>query len=109
MVEGVSVLGKVLQKIHTAISECKQESYNVISKFESVSEQFIEPFTFAYYLDRAILVNEKQIYNEIMAAVQDWKNGDWVNSGINVGKAILIVSGEKAAPEVQMGRRMVKQ
>ncbi|CAG9315598.1 unnamed protein product [Blepharisma stoltei] len=96
MVEGFKTLGNTLDHINSAIAECKSKATDVIAIVSKASKQFISPYTFAYHVGRAILVNEKQIYNEITTAMRAWNNAEYFNCGYNIGKAVVIVAQDKA-------------
>lgn len=93
VVKGIQTLGESLSIIHEAISICKPDALIVIEDIKSASKQLAEPFTLAYHIGRALLINEKQIYNELSAASNDWKSADYFNSGVNIGKVMNILVG----------------
>lgn len=58
------------------------------------------PHTFAYHVGKDLVVNGRDIYQEVNTAVADYKAQDWAGFGYNVGEAAAkTILGEQKKPK----------
>ena len=65
------------------------------TKLETMAEFFDNPYSFAFHVGYDLVVNGVNIYSDIEAALNDGQNGDMLNMGRDIGRALaLIILGQ---------------
>jgi hypothetical protein len=57
------------------------------TRLEHLASTIASPTDFAYHVGKDLLINGKDIFGEIAAAIQDYDDSNWESFGENVGKA----------------------
>ena len=70
----------MLETILPAVTDCNIKGD--MNKFEQMSKIFASPSAFAYHAGKDLLLNGKDIYNEINTAESDYKAGNWEDFGV---------------------------
>ena len=85
--EGLKMIGEALESLPAAMKNCEEavaDAKNLIKMIEA----FKSPISFVFHVGKDLIVNGVQIFEEIEAAVKDYKNKDYLDFGINIGKAL---------------------
>ncbi|CAD8071102.1 unnamed protein product [Paramecium sonneborni] len=91
-VEGLSEFPKALEICQSS----SQEALKLAEKIKELIEALSNPTSFIYHIGKDLIINGKDIYQEIFAAVEDWKYGNWNDFGFQLGKAMeQIFIGQK--------------
>ncbi|CAK58903.1 unnamed protein product (macronuclear) [Paramecium tetraurelia] len=83
-VEGISEFPKALETCQSS----SQEAVKLAEKIKDLIEALSNPSSFVYHIGKDLIINGKDIYQEIFAAVDDWKYGKWSDFGFQLGKAM---------------------
>ncbi|CAD8099315.1 unnamed protein product [Paramecium primaurelia] len=83
-VEGLSEFPKALETCQSS----SQEALKLAQKIKDLIEALQNPSSFIYHIGKDLIINGKDIYQEIFAAVDDWKYGNWSDFGFQLGKAM---------------------
>lgn len=93
---GIVALGQAAQIIPNAVQQCNA----TIQDFEALVkaiESFQSPISFVYHVGVSLLLNGREIYDEITNAVADFKAQNWTGFGFYVGEAFAtLVIGDDA-------------
>merc|ERR1711871_1490711 len=95
VLQGIKSLGAALNALKEGLVDCKA-AYGEIQSFVKAFEQFSNPGTFAFHVGKDLLVNGKDIYQEITQAVSLWNSQSYLDCGQQIGKALYkLVVGDK--------------
>jgi len=72
ILNGLKEIGNVLQNVDTDMKDCSAAKEDW-PRLEALAKVFQSPKSFAYHVGKDILVNGKDIFHEIEAAVSDYK------------------------------------
>lgn len=68
------------------------------TRLEHLASTIASPKEFAYHVGKDLLINGKDIFGEVAAAIQDYDDSNWESFGENVGKAAAkTILGEELA------------
>eukprot|EP00357_Protocruzia_adherens_P000288 CAMPEP_0114981338 /NCGR_PEP_ID=MMETSP0216-20121206/5488_1 /TAXON_ID=223996 /ORGANISM="Protocruzia adherens, Strain Boccale" /LENGTH=1455 /DNA_ID=CAMNT_0002342997 /DNA_START=218 /DNA_END=4585 /DNA_ORIENTATION=+ len=77
-------------QVPTAISTCKE----AVAEAETLAreiENFSSPKTLLFKIGESLIVNGKEIFDDVSGAVKDFKNGQYYNGGYQIGVAMATV------------------
>lgn len=57
------------------------------AKFAKMISAFSSPASFAYHVGKDLVVNGKDIFNDVNSAITDYKKKDWYDFGVAIGDA----------------------
>lgn len=86
VVAGIKELGMIFQNVETDMADCSKAKEDW-PRLKALAEVFKNPKTFVYHVGKDLLINGKDIYGEINAAVADYKAEQWNKFGYEVGTA----------------------
>jgi len=89
VMNGLKSLGTAFQFLPGSITSCTTGFEKTASDIEHAITAFKSPWSLVVHAGAAILVDGKNIYNEISTAVSDYQQGDWYNFGYYAGKAMF--------------------
>merc|ERR1711871_1537965 len=96
VLQGIKDLGEALKALKDGLVDCKAAA-GEIESFIKGFEQFTNPLSFVFHVGKDLIVNGKDIYGEITQAVQLWKQQSYLDSGVQIGKALeQLIVGEQA-------------
>ena len=87
---GIKLIGEAIEIVPDAITECggaaadAEKLYKVLAAFKS-------PTSLIFVAAKNLVLDGVEIYGEITSAVNDFKEGDYVDFGENIGKALATV------------------
>merc|ERR1711990_1127629 len=87
VLSGIKDLGNAMGPLQQGLTDCKA-AYGDIQKFVNAFKQLENPETFAFHVGKDLLVNGKDIYQEVMAAVQLWQSQSYLDCGVKIGEAL---------------------
>jgi len=95
VLKGLKVLAAALKALPDALRACKAVESDV-EQLANALKQFSNPESFAFHFAKDLVVNGRDISNEIFQAVSDYKAGKFEDFGVQVGMALhkLIVGVE---------------
>lgn len=86
--EGLRDLGHALTNLKQALVDCKAAEAEVAKFAKAIEDGFEHPLSFVFHVGKELIVNGRDIYAEITAAVSDWKAQSYRASGVQIGKAL---------------------
>jgi hypothetical protein len=86
--KGINILGQALEGIQPLMSDCKSSATQIENLVSTLKNGFENPWSFVYHVGKDLVVNGKDIYNEIMSAVSLWKSQSYRASGVQMGMAL---------------------
>jgi hypothetical protein len=94
--KGLGELGTALDSLRHALPDCKAAAHEIESFGKVVENGFKNPLSFVFHVGKDLIVNGKDIYGEIASSVQLWKQQSYLDSGVQIGKALekLLVGEE---------------
>lgn len=95
IIDGLQEMGETLVSLVDALRSCKA-TVDEVEKMVKALEQFTSPAAFAYHVGKDLLVNGRDIFQEITTAVSNWKAAQYTDAGKQIGTALakLIVGNE---------------
>merc|ERR1711871_498245 len=95
VLQGIKDLGEALKALKDGLVDCKAAA-GEIESFIKGFEQFTNPASFVFHVGKDLIVNGKDIYQEITQAVSLWQSQSYLDSGEQIGKALfkLVVGTE---------------
>jgi hypothetical protein len=91
--DGIQVFGEALTMVDNDFKECGKAAELELEKFEKMLDLFVHPFSLAYTVGVNLLLNGIDILYLTGAAVEDWKHGQFVDFGTELGKILVDVLG----------------
>lgn len=85
---GLKELGTAVKVVSSSVVTCKKAPAD-ITKIVAITKAFTSPWSVAYHIAKDLVVNGKDIFHEIFAAIAAWKSGDFKTFGVNVGEALV--------------------
>jgi hypothetical protein len=68
-----------------------------------MAEIFSHPSDFVYHVGKDLIINHAEIYGDILAAITDYKNQNYFDYGVDVGKAAAkTLIGSKRSETITM-------
>jgi len=86
--KGINILGQALEGIQPLMNDCKSSATQIENLVSTLKNGFENPWSFVYHVGKDLVVNGKDIYNEIMSAVSLWKSQSYRASGVQMGMAL---------------------
>lgn len=86
VIAGLEELADLLKTVKAGMSDCSSLTADW-AKLEEMVKVFDSPTSFAYHVGKDLLVNGKDIYAEIEAAITDYEGAQWEAFGEQVGMA----------------------
>ena len=90
---GLEDIGAALGDLKNALNDCKASSKEITQFASTVEQGFEHPLTFIFHLGKDLIVNGKDIFDEISQAVNLWDKQDYRNAGIQIGEALALLIG----------------
>ena len=88
--KGLEELGKVAGQVPTLVKDCKSVQAD-LTNLVKMGEVFKHPLTLLYKVGKNLIVNGVDIFTNIAAAVDAYKQGDYFTFGKHVGQALVDV------------------
>merc|ERR1711935_790334 len=102
ILSGLKELGGVLQAVDVDMKDCSKAKEDW-PRLEALAKVFQSPKEFAFHVGKDIMVNGKDIFNEIEASVADYKAEEWEQFGVEVGTAAAkTILGDDEEPEEEI-------
>jgi len=99
--KALRILSKGLNDMADTVKECGATEEQV-EKVLKVLETFRNPLTFFYRAGKNLLVNGQEIYNELHAAVENWRTEQYRSFGFEVGLAMhKVVLGDDKTQDTE--------
>jgi len=86
VLKGIKLIGEAVKGLPDDIKACKAAVSDVQALIGAI-KSMTSPATYAYHVGKDLLVNGRDIYNEIYRAVDDYKAKLWTDFGIQLGTA----------------------
>lgn len=86
---GIYKVGDIVQDVTDDLHSCEAVVTD-LKKLEKMAATFSNPFSFVYHVGKDLMVNGKNIYSDIDAAITDWESASYFSFGENVGKALAL-------------------
>ena len=90
---GLEDLGTALGDLKNALNDCKASSKEIETFATTLENGFHHPMSFVFHLGKDLIVNGKDIFDEISQAVSLWEKQDYRNAGIQIGEALALLIG----------------
>jgi len=87
VLEGMKQVGDALKTVVTGLNDCKS-TWGEIGEFVDAIEAFSNPASFALHVGKNILVNGKDIYGDITAAIDAFEAEQYEPCGEAIGKIL---------------------
>ncbi len=84
---GIVNLSKVAKEIPIAMAKC-QIVINDFGKLQKTIEMMNSPVDFVYHLERDIMINKVQLYQDVQRIVRDYNDEKWFDLGTALGNAL---------------------
>merc|ERR1712118_634230 len=100
VLDGLAKLGSALELLPTAVQNCDAAAKDVkdeAPKLLKAPEALKHPKEFAFHVGKDLMVNHAEIFQEVSAAIADYKGQKWEDFGKSIGAAlseILVGSAE---------------
>ena len=95
---GLADLSDALQQLPAAIQSCKAADTTDIAKIEAALSSFKNPISFVFHVGHDLIVNGKQIFTEVEAAVVAYHSKNYEAFGNAMGQALAaLIVGEQPA------------
>jgi uncharacterized protein YecA (UPF0149 family) len=91
VIDGLADLGKALEEVPSMIAACKDAEEDLKEDGEKLMKALLmlqHPEAFAYHVGKDLLVNGKDIFDEVEAAQSDYKAQKWEAFGKDVGEVL---------------------
>jgi len=85
--KALSSIADALESVPVVIEKCGATKKQVDLMLDTLTT-FRNPLKFFYFAGKNILINGKEIYNELKVAKKMWSEGDWVRFGYQIGFAM---------------------
>jgi hypothetical protein len=85
--EGFSDLSEAFKFLPKSIKMCEAASAEVAGLVNKAIQAWAQPESLQFNHGLCIKYNGAEVYSEISEALQDYKNHDWYNFGLYIGKA----------------------
>ena len=85
---GIRDLSKAYKNLKVALVECKVAEAEVARFFKTIEDNFEHPASFLFHVGKELIINGRDIYTEMSAAVADWKANSFRAAGIEIGHAL---------------------
>ena len=94
--KGLREIGSALDSLRHALPDCKAAASEIEDFGKVIEKGFKNPLSFVFHLGKDLIVNGRDIYGEITQSVQLWKQQSYLDSGVQIGKALekLLVGEE---------------
>jgi len=101
-------LADLMKTVKAGMSDCSDLKADW-GKLEAMIKIFDSPTSFAYHVGKDLMVNGKDIFSEIEAAVTDYESANWEDFGFQVGEAAAkTLLGEEPKVAAMPGSSTVK-
>merc|ERR1711977_683782 len=101
VLDGLGKLGSALELLPTAVNQCEAAAKDVkddASKLVKAFEVLKHPKEFAYHVGKDLIVNHKDIFHDVSAAIDDYRKHEWEECGKSTGAALAqLLVGETTA------------
>jgi hypothetical protein len=84
---GIVNLSKVAKEIPIAMAKC-QIVINDFGKLQKTIEMMNSPVDFVYHVERDIMINKVQLYQDVQRIVRDYNDEKWFDLGTALGNAL---------------------
>merc|ERR1712070_483211 len=91
VLNGLGKLGSAFKLLPKAVEQCEAAAKDVkddASKLQKALEVLKHPKEFAYHVGKDLIVNHKNIFHEVSAAVDDYREKKWEECGKSTGAAL---------------------
>jgi len=86
--QGLRDLASALTHLKAALTDCKAAESEIAKFAKAVEDGFAHPVSFLLHVGKALLVNGRDIYVEVSAAIADWKADAFRDAGVAIGQAL---------------------
>jgi hypothetical protein len=100
---GLQKIANMVSEVGTAAKDCASIPSDV-KKMEDIVKNFNSPAAFAWHVGKDLLVNGKDIYNDINSGISDFHSKNWNHFGQDIGNAaskILLGAAEEKMNDQQ--------
>jgi hypothetical protein len=84
---GIMSLTKIAKEIPIAMAKC-QIVVNDFGKLQRAMEMMNSPVDFVYHVERDIMLNKVQLYQDVQRCVRDYNDEKWFDFGVSMGNAL---------------------
>ena len=88
---GIRDLAQALEQIPSAIQTCKAADTVDLAKIEAALSSFKNPMSFVFHVGHDLIINGRQIFTEIDAAVLAYHNKNYQAFGNAIGQALAAI------------------
>jgi hypothetical protein len=87
---GIKKIGEAIKLIPSTVTSCKAVPAD-LKKLEEMASVFTSPISLVYHVGKNLIVNGKDIYNDIDDAITQYKALSYKNFGEDIGEALASV------------------
>lgn len=93
--QGLQDIATALGDLKQAMTECKASVSEIQQFADTLQTGFEHPVKFVYHLGKDLVVNGKDIFDEISQAVSLWEKQSYRDAGVQIGSALaLLINGD---------------